>query len=203
MADQETDQKTVEKKQAPTMGRLSNSIGMALPDGTLRVFLPKGSRLPCEESSMRLLARLKEYNKVRIQVFMGESNYVDENIFLGEVGLENIRLNKEGQALLDIIFSVNSNNLLHIDIKDDPGKKASNATFRILTELSSEPGIPGQKPPRQKSFPEKDMLLEKITILEEKMEKMGKELGMKYSEEIEKKDDKKEENTGKDKDDGE
>ena len=32
---------------------------------------------------------------------------------------------------------------------------------------------------------------------------LRKELGMKYSEEIEKKDDKKEENTGKDKDDGE
>ena len=139
MADQETDQKTADKKQAPTTGRLTSSIGMALPDGTMRVFLPKGSRLPCEESSMRLLARLKEYNKVSIQVFMGESNYVDENIFLGEVGLENIRLNKEGQALLDIIFSVNSNNLLHIFIKDDPGKKASNATFRISSFILRNP----------------------------------------------------------------
>lgn len=193
MADQETDQKTVDNEQAPSAGRLANSIGMALPDGTMRVFLPKGSRLPCEESSMRLLARLKEYNKVRIQVFMGESNYVNENIFLGEVGLENIRLNKEGQALLDIVFSVNSSNLLYIDIKDDPGKKASNATFRISSEISTEPGIPGQKPPRQQSFPEKDMLLEKINVLEEKMESMVKELGIKYSRQIEAKDEKKEE----------
>ncbi len=188
MADQETNQKTADKEQAPSTGRLTSSIGMALPDGSMRVFLPKGSRLPCEESSMRLLARLKEYSKVKIQVFVGESNYVDENIFLGEVGLENIRLNKEGQALLDIVFSVDSDNLLHISIKDDPGKKASNATFRIPSETSIEPGIPGKKLARRnQKFPEKDVLLEKITKLEEKMQDMEKELGIKYSDDINKK----------------
>lgn len=188
MADQETNQKTADKEQAPSAGRLTSSIGMALPDGSMRVFLPKGSRLPCEESSMRLLARLKEYSKVKIQVFVGESNYVDENIFLGEVGLENIRLNKEGQALLDIVFSVDSDNLLHISIKDDPGKKASNATFRMPSETSMEPGIPGSESVRRhKESPDKDILLEKLAKLEEKMQDMERELGIKYSDDIEKK----------------
>ncbi|MFH1514348.1 MAG: hypothetical protein ABIG42_02695, partial [bacterium] len=73
MADREINQKTADKEKNPSAGRLSNSIGMAMPDGTMRVFLPKGSRLPCEDASMRFLTRLKEYNKVKIQVFAGES----------------------------------------------------------------------------------------------------------------------------------
>ena len=189
MAEQEVNQKTADRDNAPANpGRLAHSIGMGLPDGTMRVFLPKGSRLPCDESSMRILARLKEYSKVMIQIFMGESTYVDDNIFIGELGLENIKLNKEGQALLDIIFSVDENNLLHVSIKDEPGKKISNGTFRIETDaVPSEPGVPGQKPARRmEDFSDREFLLEKLMQLEKKIEGMEKEIGVHYKEELEK-----------------
>ena len=175
MAEQEINQKTADKEQTPSAGRLSNSIGMAMPDGTMRVFLPKGSRLPCEDASMRFLTRLKEYNKVKIQVFVGENNYADQNIFLGEVGLENIRLNKDGQALLDIVFHVDSNNLLHVHVKDEPGQNSSSATLRIPTESEVEPGKPGEAPSRRpEDSQDREILLDKLLKLEEKMEQMEK-----------------------------
>lgn len=174
MADQDTNQKTIESEEAPSTGRLASSVGMALPNGQFKIFLPKGSLVPCEQSS-RLLSRLREYNKVNIQVFSGENELSDDNIFLGEVGLENIRLNKDGQALLDVIFSVDSQNLLHVYVKDEPGKKASNATFRIFTEGENiAPGIPGSK--KSLDAISRDQLLKKLTMLENKIDMMEKEL---------------------------
>jgi molecular chaperone DnaK (HSP70) len=174
MADQETNQKTIETEEAPSTGRLASSVGMGLPNGQFKIFLPKGSLVPCEQST-RLLSRLKEYNKVNIQVFSGESDQSEDNIFLGEVGLENIRLNKDGQALLDVIFSVDTQNLLHVYVKDEPGKKASNATFRLFTEGENiAPGIPGSK--KSQDAIGREQLLKKLTMLEKKIDMMEKEL---------------------------
>lgn len=178
MANQEINQNTTDREDAPSKGRLASSVGMALPDGRLRVFLPKGSRIPCEHPE-RFLARLKDYNKVRIKIFMGDAEFVKDNIFLGEVGLDNIRLNNKGEALLDVIFSIDSEGLLHIQVRDDPGKQSSNATLRIPSDIVPSP-VKTKEPETEqepasgssREIPDQEMLLDKLSMLEEKIRSM-------------------------------
>jgi molecular chaperone DnaK (HSP70) len=202
MAEKVTNQDSIDKDESQVVIRLTSSLGMGLPEGQFRVFLPKGSRLPCEASG-RFLTRLKEYNKARIRVFMGESEYVEDNIFLGELGLDGIRLNKDGQALIDVVFQADINNMLHVQIKDEPGKKSSTVILPIPSDEGFQyRGEPpdGKKPkPRRTSSVETDFLMEKITLLEEKLQDMEKELMHRYKSEM----DTKASDTPKEKDDKE
>ena len=187
MAEKVTNQDSVERDESQAVYRLTSSLGMGLPEGQFRVFLPKGSRLPCEASG-RFLTRLKEYNKAKIKVFMGENEYVEDNIFLGELGLDNVRLNKDGQALIDIVFQADISNLLHVQIKDEPGKKSSSVILPIpmgdSIQYKGDPTETRRGKPKRAPAVETDFLMEKITLLEGKIEDMEKELIQRYKSEI-------------------
>jgi len=182
MVDQRRNPEPSEVDESQPSLRLPSSVGMGLPEGQFRVFLPKGSRLPCEASA-RFLTRLKEYNKAKIKIFMGEGEMIDDNIFLGEIGLDNIRLNKDGQALIDIIFQADRNYMLFVQLKDEPGKKSSNMTIRLPLDESLVPKgpPPGMAPSRLKiQQVDTEMLLQKLSMLEEKVHGMEKELEQHY-----------------------
>ena len=187
MAEKITNQDSIERDESQAAVRLTSSLGMGLPEGQFRVFLPKGSRLPCEASG-RFLTRLKEYNKARIRIFMGESEYVEDNIFLGELGLDNIRLNKDGQALIDIVFQADINNMLYVQIKDEPGKKSSSAILPIPfgdnLQYRGAPQDAQKGRSRRPQAVETDFLVEKITLLEVKIQDMERELMQHYKGEI-------------------
>jgi len=182
MVDQRRNPEPSEVDESQPSLRLPSSVGMGLPEGQFRVFLPKGSRLPCEASA-RFLTRLKEYNKAKIKIFMGEGEMIDDNIFLGEIGLDNIRLNKDGQALIDIIFQADRNYMLFVQLKDEPGKKSSNMTIRLPLDESLVPKgpPPGMAPSRLKiQQVDTEILLQKLSMLEEKVHGMEKELEERY-----------------------
>jgi len=182
MVDQRRNPDSSEGEESQPSLRLPTSIGMGLPEGQFRVFLPKGSRLPCEASA-RFLTRLREYNKAKIKIFMGDAEMVDDNIFLGEIGLDNIRLNKDGQALLDIIFRADKNFMLYVQLKDEPGKKSSNITIRLPRDESAVPkGLPPHMAPSRAKTQQVDteILIQKLSMLEEKMQDMEKELEEHY-----------------------
>lgn len=188
MVEQKRNQESDEGDESQPSLRLPSSLGMGLPEGQFKVFLPKGSRLPCEASA-RLLTRLREYNKAKIKIFMGEGEMIDDNIFLGEIGLDNIRLNKDGQALIDLIFQADRNFMLFVQLKDEPGKKASSITIRIPhDEGALTKGLPpGMTAPKPKTVQlDTEMLLQKISLLEEKMQDMEKELMAQYKSEVKK-----------------
>jgi molecular chaperone DnaK (HSP70) len=194
MVNQGNNQTEAKQEETASGGRLTDSIGMALPDGRMRIFLPKGSLLPCEYTQ-RFLTRLKEFNKVRIQIYAGENEYVDDNYFMGEIGLENIRLNKNGEALLDIHFSINSDNLLKISLKDAPAERTSLATLRLPSSASPDAGKPGKKPDRRSSSSSfDDELIEKLDRLEQKVKSLEQELIDRYQEELDELDAKNKDN---------
>jgi molecular chaperone DnaK (HSP70) len=143
--------------------RLAKSIGISLPKNRYRVFLGKGTIPPVSETK-QFVAPLAEINKVRIRILEGDEDQADRNEFLGEIGINGIRLRDDGKAELELEFSLSATGILTIRLSDRIGEAEGMMRFslsQLRKETHGEVDIT--------SMPV-DELAKKINLLEEQMQ---------------------------------
>lgn len=149
--------------------RLISSIGIGLPKNKYRVFLGKGVISPVSESK-QFVAPLAEINKVRIKILEGDEERADRNFYIGEIGINGIKLREDGKAELEIDFSLSATGILTVKLKDRIGDAEGTAKyvpFQFRQELKNEVDL--SKLPVEE-------LSQKIDLLEEQMKLLKKEL---------------------------
>ena len=149
--------------------RLLRSVGIGLPRNKYRVFLGKGAIPPVSESK-QFVAPLAEINKVRIRVLEGDDDRADHNEFLGEVGINNIRLREDGKAELEIEFSLSATGTLTIRLTDRIGETEGMARY-VLPQFRRE----SQGETDFSNLPVEE-LSKKIDLLEQQMQLLRGEL---------------------------
>jgi molecular chaperone DnaK (HSP70) len=149
--------------------RLSKSVGIALPRNRYRVFLGRGAIPPVSEVK-QFVAPLAEINKVRIRILEGDDDQSDRNDFLGEIGINNIRLREDGKAELEIEFSLNATGILSIRLSDRIGDAEGMARY-VLTQFRKET----QAEADITNLPVEE-LSRKIDLLEQQMQLLKGEL---------------------------
>jgi molecular chaperone DnaK (HSP70) len=172
-ADQETasGKTQTDKPQAGPVKRLLKSIGMEMPSNRYRVFLGQGVIPPVSEKK-HFVARLKNLDNVSITILEGDEDKADTNVYVGEVGLTNIKLRKDNRAEVEIEFSLSENGALTVKLIDRIGETESMARF-VLPQFSQEAlcgtelsGIPVEQ------------LAGKIDLLEQQMQLLKGELSV-------------------------
>jgi molecular chaperone DnaK (HSP70) len=149
--------------------RLAKSVGISLPRNRYRIFLGKGAIPPVSEVK-QFVAPLAEINRVRIRIMEGEEDHLDRLEFLGEIGINNIKLREDGKAELEIEFSLSATGILTVRLTDRIGETEGMARY-FLSQFKRE----GQGESDVATLPIEE-LNKKIELLEQQMQLLRGEL---------------------------
>lgn len=161
--------RVVDETRRPQIRRLTKSVGIGLPRNRYRIFLGKGAIPPVSETK-QFVAPLAEISKVKIKILEGDEEQAEKNEFVGEIGINNIRLREDGRAELEIDFSLSVTGILSVRITDRIGDTEGTGRFilpQFKKETSTEPDIT--------SLPLEE-LSQKIDLLEQQMQLLKTEL---------------------------
>ncbi|HDS31144.1 MAG TPA: hypothetical protein ENN67_08890 [Firmicutes bacterium] len=111
---------TAEPVTKTTVKRLRKSVGMGLPSNRYRVFLGRGAIPPVSESKT-FVAPLKKVDRLDISIYEGDGETIDQNVFVGEIGVNGIKLREDGKAEIEITFSLDMQGVLQVTISDKRG----------------------------------------------------------------------------------
>lgn len=113
-----------------TESMISNIIPMPvsieLKDGTSKVLIPKGTKLPCEES--KLLTSTERCSGLNIKVYQGESIIASNNYFIGNLKYEFDEVKEPCEANVFITISVDNDGIITVKGKE-PGRKVQTITL--------------------------------------------------------------------------
>lgn len=124
---------------------LSQGIGIQ-DDDFVNVVIEKATTLPAVKRLV--FTTMKDYQEeVRVAIYQGDSKYINENVYLGDIIIDDIKPALKGEPVLAITLTVDVNSVLTITAEIDGVKK------ELVLELT---GIQ-QKPAKKESAHSKVM----------------------------------------------
>jgi molecular chaperone DnaK (HSP70) len=169
-APEKEDRARSSQTEAKVVRRISSSIGIGLPRNKYRVFIGKGAIPPLNEIK-QFVAPLADIDKVRIKIIEGDNESADKNLYVGEIGINNIKLREDGKAELELDFSLNASGILTVRLRDRIGNLEGVARF-VPHQFRK---APIQDEPEISRLPIEE-LNKKISLLEEQMQALKGEL---------------------------
>ncbi len=105
------------------------SIGIGLAKGKFKKLIKKNTRVPTEVK--QIFKTVKDNQPaVKVKIYQGESDRVEENEFIGEFIFPNIRKAKAGEVKIEITFKLDEESILHVSARDiDTGQEVQ-AVFK-------------------------------------------------------------------------
>lgn len=102
---------------------ITRSLGIELVGKRFAVILPKNKVYPCDNSDApeceRIFTTTHDYQEaVNINVYVGESGNVDDNTFYDGFTLEGIECAEAGVPKIEVIFSFDESQILHVKSRD-------------------------------------------------------------------------------------
>ena len=110
---------------------LPKSLGIRVQGGIMAKIIDKNTPLPC--SDKRRFANSADYmTSVKIKVYEGENEYVDDNDFLGEFDFEGITIAKKGETAVWVTFKVDQRySLLEVYAEEEGTKNSLSKVIQI------------------------------------------------------------------------
>lgn len=109
------------------------SLGLETSGSMMTAIIPRGSAIPCAKKQV-FSTYADNQTSVLIQVFQGERAQTKHNHKLGEFLLDGIPPAPRGVPQIEVAFSLDANNILHVTAKDS---KSGNATDLTIKQTSS------------------------------------------------------------------
>ena len=110
---------------------LPKSLGIRVQGGIMAKIIDKNTPLPC--SDKRRFANSADYmSSVKIRVYEGENEYVDDNDFLGEFDFGGITIAKKGETAVWVTFKVDQRySLLEVYAEEEGTKNSLSKVIQI------------------------------------------------------------------------
>ena len=110
---------------------LPKSLGIRVQGGIMAKIIDKNTPLPC--SDKRRFANSADYmSSVKIRVYEGENEYVDDNDFLGEFDFGGITVAKKGETAVWVTFKVDQRySLLEVYAEEEGTKNSYSKVIQI------------------------------------------------------------------------
>lgn len=94
----------------------SHSLGVEVLGGKFDSIIERDSKLPNKVT--KLYKTAEDYQtEANINIYQGENKFVEENIFIGKMEIENIPKNKKGEEVMEITFKYDLNGILDTKVK--------------------------------------------------------------------------------------
>lgn len=114
------------------------NIGGQVVPGFFDPIIPRNSSIPISESKVYYTANDNQ-TRVNVNVFQGDNQYIDQNIFLGEFLLDGIPAAPKGEEAIEVKFSYDINGTLQVEATIvSTGKKASSVIKAQAGVMSDE-----------------------------------------------------------------
>ena len=111
---------------------LSKSLGIRVQGGIMAKILEKNTPLNKCENKRRFATSSDYMNSVVIKVYEGESEYVDEKDYLGDIELSNITVAKKGETAIWVTFKIDEKySLLEVTAVEEGTNNKNNKKIDI------------------------------------------------------------------------
>ena len=108
------------------------SLGIETKNGKMEFIIKRGCKIPIHQKKMFTTTQ----NKLIIKIYQGEKEYVKDNIFLGDIILDNITKPSTGKIQIEVTFNVDVNSTV-IVTAIEVGKNASKKSI-VIKDLFSK-----------------------------------------------------------------
>ena len=98
--------------------------------GFCHTLLGEGAKLPCTET-VSFTTSIDNQQVLRARVGQGTSQWMDDNIILGEIELTGLSLTLRGGVQLDVTASVSTDAVLHLRLKEASSGREAVAQYRL------------------------------------------------------------------------
>ena len=113
------------------------SLQVGTVGGYTEVLIERNTPVPIEQSRVFTTARDNQ-DKVRIKVYQGESNRVEENVLLGQFEFAGFRIAPRGEVQIEVLFEIDASGIVNVSAKDmETGHKQS-MTIKLSSGLTDE-----------------------------------------------------------------
>jgi molecular chaperone DnaK len=119
------------------------TLGIASFGDMFSVLIEKNTKVP-RKVSRTFTTSTDFQERVRIQVYQGESKKASDNVFLGELTLEGIRKARRMEPHIEVTFKIDANGILQVSGRDlDTGQQQS-ITIRDYARRAAEYTAPAE-----------------------------------------------------------
>jgi molecular chaperone DnaK len=113
------------------------SLGVRTVQGYFEKLIERNTSIPCEETRAFTTAQDGQ-TSVRLQIYQGESNVVEENVKLGELELYDLRPATRGTVQIDVTFEVDANGIIVVTARDQATGAEQATRIKVSAGYSEE-----------------------------------------------------------------
>lgn len=124
-------------QKALLMDVASLSLGVGVLGGKVHRLVQRNAPLPLTTKET-FLPSAQHQKAARIAIFQGESDYCDEDVKLGEILLDDLRVSDRSEAPLEVTFELSTEGTLSVEAKDVTTGKSKAVKIVARTDLSPE-----------------------------------------------------------------
>jgi len=93
------------------------SLGIRAEGDLMSVIIPRGTRVPIKAMKYFITTQDNQSN-IKFEIYAGERKLIKDNILLTKIILKNLPLMNKGEVRIQVIFEVDENFILYIEVKE-------------------------------------------------------------------------------------
>jgi molecular chaperone DnaK len=101
------------------------------------IVIPKNTPIPVEQSKTFVTAS-DQQERVRIRIYQGEANEVEQNTLLGEFEFSGFRLASRGEVSIAVAFDIDANGIVNVSAKEQESGAGAETTVTFSQNLSED-----------------------------------------------------------------
>jgi molecular chaperone DnaK len=117
-----------------------STLGVETVGGYCDAVIRRNARIPCEHTRVFATGRDLQ-TTVHVRVAQGESDKFDDNQYLGEVEVTNLRPATRGEILVSVTFELDANGSLVVRATDASTGQKARATMKLITVTQTDQEI--------------------------------------------------------------
>ena len=114
-----------------------STLGVATLGGFYDVVIERNTVLPVERTRL-FTTSVDEQDIVRVQVFQGEGQTVEENEKLGEMELRGLRKALRGEVVIEVCFEMDVEGILNVTARDQETGAEQSISLKLAGAISGE-----------------------------------------------------------------
>ena len=113
------------------------SLGVRTIGGFVDTLIDRNSPIPTSQRKVYHTAQDNQ-TQVRVQVFQGESRMAEDNHFLGDFVLDDLRPAPRGEVAIEVTFAIDNNGIVAVKAKDIETGNETDMLLEASSNLSQE-----------------------------------------------------------------
>ncbi len=113
------------------------TLRLGIVGGYTEEIIARNTPVPIDRTRSFTTSRDNQ-EKVKIQIFQGESNRSEENEMLGEFEFSGFKIGRRGEVRIDVTFEIDPNGIINVSAKDPETGSSASTTVSLSSGLTED-----------------------------------------------------------------